>query len=494
MNRQEAKNIYAQAKTKSDLRGLALGDLFFLLRHVLNRPDADNDWIYDRCREVQASPDGHLDLWAREHYKSTIITFALTIQNILNNPEITVGIFSHTRPIAKAFLNQIKREFECNPLLLDLFPDVLWEAGAKKAPRWSEDGGIVVRRKTNPKEATVEAWGLVDGQPTGKHFDLMIYDDVVTKESVTTPDMIRKVTDSWALSLNLGSQGGQVRYIGTRYHINDTYAEIMRRQAAKPRLHAATLDGTVDGPPALMIREKLTEKRRQMGPYIFACQMLQNPVADAVMGFKEAWLRSTAGQPKADGLNVYLLVDPASAKKKDSDYSVFAVVGLGPDLNYYLLDAVRDRLNLTERAKTLFRLHRRWRPIAVGYEHYGMQADIEHMQAEMERRNYRFAITALGGPMPKPDRIRRLVPIFEQGRFWTPNRLPYVDIEGQTRDFVQEFIEDEYLTFPVAAHDDMLDAIARVLEPDLKATFPLEEEEERRSPQRLSTFAATRAA
>ena len=243
MNRLEAKALYATAKTQADLRVLALGDLFFLLRFILARPDADNDWIFDRCREVQASPDGHLDLWAREHYKSTIITFALTIQNILNNPEITVGIFSHNRPIAKAFLNQIKWEFECNPLLLDLFPDVLWEAGAKKAPRWSEDGGIVVRRNTNPKEATVEAWGLVDGQPTGKHFDLMIYDDVVTKESVTTPDMIRKVTDSWALSLNLGSQGGRVRYIGTRYHINDTYAEIMRRQAAKPRLQTPSPGG-----------------------------------------------------------------------------------------------------------------------------------------------------------------------------------------------------------------------------------------------------------
>jgi hypothetical protein len=47
-------------------------------------------------------------------------------------------------------------------------------------------------RQSNPKEATVEAHGLVDGQPTGAHFRLRIYDDVVTLESVTTPEQVKK--------------------------------------------------------------------------------------------------------------------------------------------------------------------------------------------------------------------------------------------------------------------------------------------------------------
>lgn len=216
MNRIERLEQYAQGLSVAEregclvefLRELARTDLFFLLTRVLNRADADRDWLFDRCNEVQAAPDGYLDLWAREHYKSTIITFALTIQEILKNPEITIGIFSHTRPIAKGFLRQIKREFELNEHLKALFPEVLYENPRKESPKWSEDDGIVVRRATNPKEATVEAWGLVDGQPTSKHYALMIYDDVVTRESVTTPDMIAKTTDAWALSRNLSSEQG----------------------------------------------------------------------------------------------------------------------------------------------------------------------------------------------------------------------------------------------------------------------------------------------
>src|SRR5215813_3844538 len=108
-------------------RQLAQRDLFFLMCYVLGRPDVNRDWVFERCREVQAAPDGHLDLWAREHYKSSIITFGKTIQDILCDPELTVGIFSYSRPIAKAFLRQIRTEFETNEVLRGLFPDVIWE-------------------------------------------------------------------------------------------------------------------------------------------------------------------------------------------------------------------------------------------------------------------------------------------------------------------------------------------------------------------------------
>ena len=130
-------------------------DLFFLLRYGCGRTDIDRDWLFDRCREVQADPHGHLNLRAREHYKSTIITFGLTILEILashgDDPiivqELTFGLFSHTRPIAKAFLRQIKVELETNERLKFLVPRCALGGPAKQALKWSEDEGIVVQRR-----------------------------------------------------------------------------------------------------------------------------------------------------------------------------------------------------------------------------------------------------------------------------------------------------------------------------------------------------------
>lgn len=451
-------------------RHLCLNDLFYLLTVVLGRKDLNHDWTFARCREVEAEPDGHLDLWAREHNKSSIITFGLTVRDILRDPEVTVGIFSFNRPTAKAFLRQIKREFEANERLRDLFPDVLWAAPHKDAPKWSEDDGIIVRRKGNPKEATIEAWGLVDGQPTSKHYGLMVFDDVVTADSVTTPEMIEKVTRAWETSLNLTTEGGRIRYIGTRWHHADTYRTIIDRGSAIERRHPVTIDGTVEGEPVLWSRERVAQKRRDQGPYVFSSQMLLDPSADRTQGFREEWIQFYEEGGDFKGANKYILVDPANSKTRKSDYTSMVVIALGMDENYYLVDAVRDRLSPKERADALFSLHRRWRPQGVGYERYGMMTDIDWMKERMAQENYRFEITEVGGQVGKLDRIRRMVPIFESGRFLLPDQLIKVDYEGKHQDLVQVFLNNEYRPFPVALHDDMFDAISRIW--DIETIWP----------------------
>ena len=472
-----------EAEQKSILRSLYRTDLYALFRYGCRRADAENEWIFARAREVQRNLNGHLDLWAREHYKSSLLTFAGSLFRIIRSHgedaieprEVTIGIFSHTKPIAKGFLRQIKYELETNDHLQLVFDDIFYANPRKEASKWTEDEGITVKRRSNPKEGTVEAHGLVDGQPTSKHFLHRQYDDVVTLESVTTPDMIAKTTAAYEMSDNLGTEGGTFGIAGTRYHFADTYGEMIKR-GIPTRIHPCTKDASEDFSAencVLMKPETLKAKRMTQGPYTFGTQMLLNPKGDSSQTLKKEWLKRHDTR-NTNGMNVYLLCDPANEKRRTNDYTTFWVVGLDRNKNYVWLDLIRDRLNLTERTDKLFDLHEQWRPKAVGYEKYGMQADIQHIHHIQKERNYRFDVVELGGPMPKLDRIRRLIPLYEQGRMYLPLGRTYTNYEGRTLDLIETFVEEEYAAFPVMSHDDMLDCQARIVDPEFPAKWPSE--------------------
>lgn len=463
-----------RGEANAAVRMLCLVDLFYLLVRVCGRKDLLNEFAFARCREVEASPYGHIDLWAREHFKSSIQTFGHSIQSILKDPNITIGLFSHTRPIAKAFLRQIMREFQENETLHAAFPDVLWGKDIRQAPKWSEDDGFIVKRSQNPNEATMEAWGLVDGQPTSKHFKVLHYDDIVVQASVTSPEMIQKTMTGLEQSYNLGvTPGGKRKFIGTRWHFNDAYRTIKDRGTAVAREHPGKVGGVEEGESVFWSEDIHIQKRRDMGPYTYAAQILLNPKADAMQGFKRDWVKKFKKYDQ-DAYNWYLLFDAASSKKKGSDYTSGWAVGLGQDGNYLCIPICRDRLNLKERGDVLFAAHRKFRPIQVRYEKYGMMTDIEHYQARMEIENYRFRITEVAGQTSKVDRIKRLLPLFESERVWLPETHFVTNWEKIPIDLVHSFIEEEYMAFPVGLHDDMLDSLARICEPELKLVWPEE--------------------
>ena len=77
-----------------------------------------------------------------------------------------------------------------------------------------------------------------------------------------------------------------------------------------------------------------------------------------------------------------------------------------------------------------------------------------------------------GNRLSKEDRIRRLIPIFEAGRFFLPPKLLKRDYEGKLIDLVPAFVEEEYKPFPVALHDDMLDAASRIVDEEMNVVWP----------------------
>lgn len=490
-----------QETTRQILAFLGREDRFFLMTHLLHRTDAIHPWLYDRIREVESSPDDHLDLWARGHYKSSIITFTGSIQEILKDPDISIGIFSHTRPISKAFLRQIKREFEQNEDLKRIYPDILWANPHRDAPLWSEESGIIVRRKGNQKEATIEAWGLVDGQPTSKHFKLRIYDDTVTRESVTTPEQILKTTECYELSQNLSSRPPRQWLIGTRYNFADTYRVVLDRGGVKPRIYPATDDGTPDGKPVFLREDEWAAKKKEMGPYTVACQMLQNPVAGSEQDLKLEWIRTWEVRPLT--LNVYIMVDPADSKDMGTSNTAMAVIAIDANHNKYLVDGLCHKMNLKERYENLKKIHKRWTAepgiqiVHVGYEKYGMQADLQHIEHMLELEKYSMNIQEVSwtkdGTHSKDDRIRRLVPDLSSWRFFFPYEgqttkrqkeavergqeylvskpIKAINHEGRLYNVTQWVLTNEYPMFPATTYKDFLDVMSRIY--DMEPVPPL---------------------
>lgn len=477
-------------------RWLGRNDRFYLLVMLLHRMDAVHPWLYARCREVEANPDGYLDLWFREGYKSTIITFAGIIQEVICDPEITIGIFSHTKPVARKFMLQIKLELETNRELQSVYPDIFHADPKNEASKWSEEKGLTVKRKSNPKEATIEAHGLVDGQPTGAHFTLRVYDDVVTRESVSTPEQVKKTTEAWELSDNLGARGadGSLRswHVGTRYHFGDTYAVIIERQALKLRIYPATDNGLPNGKTVFLPEAALAEKRMKQGPATFACQMLMNPAAGNEAMFKKDWLSFIEIRPAT--MNVYIMCDPAGSKKKGSDNTAMAVIGVDAGQNRYLLDGYCHKMSLSERWTAMSGLRKVWaaqpgvQMVKVGYEKYGMQSDLEYFEEKMQSAKDAFEIVELNwvntGSQSKIDRIQRLQPDFQAKKFYlaavtdgeTANQrrikeqgqgfrifapVKRLDHEGNLYSLNKRLL-DEFLVYPFAPHDDMLDVCSRL--------------------------------
>lgn len=534
---EDTKKFYSKhgkAKDWSPSQKAFIGanDRFFLLTSTLGRLDADHPWLFERCREVEEEPDDYLDLWARYHYKSTIITFAGSIQEIIRDPNIAIGIFSNTSKIAQKFLDQIKREIESNSDLKSTYPDVFYPDPRKQSPQWSASEGIIVRRTQNRKEPTVGAYGVMDALPTGSHFPLMIFNDIVTHESVTTTqtDQIGKTTERWEQAQNLGvHKGGRKWHEGTRYHYADTYSVIIERQALKVRLYPATDNGRMTGTPVFLTDKKWQEIMRDQRSTI-AAQQLLNPLAGAENTFMIDWLHFYEVRPRL--MNVYILIDPSKGRTKRSDRSALVVVGIDPNGNRYFLDGYCHRMKLSRRWEILKELWFRWskmpgvQMVRIGYERYGMQTDLETLEENIIREKIEgISIEEVNwvneGPQAKNNRIERLEPYFRNSQFFMPMRvftipdggahacacfwepdletgmisftpskgmtklerqcianaerhrltepIRRIDEDGKLYDLTRVFFE-EYRLQPFAPHDDLLDATSRIQ--DMEPTPP----------------------
>lgn len=330
----------------STYRELIRNDLWFLLFFVVKpfsdekgRQMANHPFVVKACQEVEEGPgDYTLDIWARFHFKSSIITIAETIQYQLKNPNHATGIFSHKSPIAKDFLFSIREIFQNEKILAVTNPDVVWSDCKREAPLWSLDEGIILKRDTSRKEASVSAHGLVEGMPTALHFERRVYDDITTNDIAQSMDIVLKVQHAFDVSQNLKTLvGSHSRIVGTYFsHVDPLiYVRDKMDLEGKPkyflRFKPATVNGQADGKPVLMSQEALDELK---GDSSFNCQQLLDPTPSSEQRLNPDFLQKILQHQVPVKAKRFMLIDQAgdadSNKGRNTDPWSMAVFAVEP--------------------------------------------------------------------------------------------------------------------------------------------------------------------
>lgn len=207
-------------------------DLKFLTTKVVGLNRWSDSLHSELVKVLDAPGDRKLILLPRGHQKTTVISVMWVIQQLLRNPNETVGIYSATWKLSKDILEQIK-----NVLLDSSLKDIFGPFMDPKTGRWNNESiDIAQKNKMLKKDPSISTGGIESGK-TGSHCSLMLFDDVVSPELSTTQDQINKVINGYRDSLPLLDPGGRIVVIGTRYSMGDLYGYLLEHEAKSVNGH-----------------------------------------------------------------------------------------------------------------------------------------------------------------------------------------------------------------------------------------------------------------
>lgn len=404
-------------------------------------------------------------------HNSSILTTAKIIQKICNNPEERICIFSYTRDLAQAFLRSVKQLMENDELLLFGFRDIFYHEPTKESPLWSIDKGIIVKRRGNFKEATVEAWGLMEGMPTGRHFTGRIYDDVETMDIVNTPELIEKVKYAFDMSHNVGSEGDWHCVHGTYYH-HDGLLQYIRKSkdihgknVYQYRVKPATEDGTANGKPVLLSQEDL-DKLKMLST--FASQQLCDPTPTKEIRLRSSLLKEVGFEEIPTNLIKFISIDSAGIRSSDSregDSWAILCVGFEPKMddlgasNAYILDATISPLPQEEAFREIVSMYcRNGRIRKLGVEKVGLSSVEIHIINALRARNKIISVENETLVLLRPGGInkqQRIVNALE----WPLNNGK-IHMSKAVPVSARERLRAEMDKFPYGTRDDGIDALS----------------------------------
>jgi phage terminase large subunit-like protein len=407
--------------------------------------------------------DRGLVLMPRGHAKTTQLIHRAARMIGLTKGKVRIGVLTAVMSDALARSRAIKALIE-SPFFAEVFP---WAQDGVIGSKWTDEVWTVKGANLG-KDSTCFADGLGSIKP-GARLDILFADDMVgLKENATSGQRQKASETYWQVVDPMLVPKAKRWYIGTRWHEDDFYAELINKGVQHYQRRALEDDKVLW--PEMYTVADMEQKKHELGTPIFMLQF-QNDVTS--MGgniFRYDYFQRVDRVPEGARR---IGVDLASSSSERSDYTAAVEILEDSEHNLYIVGAWRARLQeghrawLTginndgsineERGPRML-----WPQRLVGLKGLDPELDdvrfFESMNIEAVQHQSTFvreilSTTSLPARAVRPDkdkvsRSRALAARYEAGKVFHVNNAPGISD-----------LESEMLAFPNGQHDDMVDAL-----------------------------------
>jgi phage terminase large subunit-like protein len=449
---------------------LGRSSLYFLAKAILRYRDMTDrfhgrcaEW-YDRCRTQFKQI-----LWPRDHYKTSLITIAGTVQRVVRDVNRTSLICNESATNSELMLRAIRLHAESNRVFRAVYSDII--PRDIKRVRWNDQMLDFERSLISPSP-TIDTIGMT-GAVVSRHYHHITFDDPVGEEAAASQkvmdDTIRRMSGLTALLVK--PEVDTVDYVGTPWLMHDTVSWFAR--TFESRLAKLIIPVMVDGEivfPELITPEMLAIKRKALGEYRFSCWYLLKPRDSEKQNLNvqdiRFWDWSDASESAINLLNpsgevidvwstsqldITTTVDLAAAEKASSDRNAIVTVGVSPKGQAIVLDTFVKLCTPIEVIDHLFWLAKRYTPRSFGIEDVAYQKALKYFvrQRAIDEEMW-LHVVPVRPPAKAKSHIRGLQPIMATGRLYVHP--------------TQHVLRNELAEFPLGEHDDAADALALQLQ------------------------------
>ena len=354
--------------------------------------------------------DQGLILAPRGFGKTTIAAIGKIIYEILIDPNISILLASRVTSNAEDIMREVRGHFEGNDKFKRIFGDLVGKS-------WFSRQITVANRTKVAKEPTVNTVGA-DSGVVGKHYDLVICDDLVDEENSRTEHM-RDHTRKWFYMSLLPTvkPGARLWVIGTRYHYDDMYGYLLEHEFKDHHLRIPALD---DAGHSIweerFSTQILLDRKTAMGAVIFNAQYMNDVELMKGEVFQAEWCKLIhPAKLPSFAKGTYMGVDLAIGEDSKHDFYVRVNIGVDADLNIYVIDWLMKHLTFHQQTADIRMALLEHDPVRSGIEVNNYQ---RAQYQNVKKDEPTFHLIPITTKVDKMTRAWRSTKYFEAGRVY----------------------------------------------------------------------------